>query len=82
MTTNQLIDKLAEDGGALVSTVDCSEMEIAYAQSAGLFATRDDGCGFVLRSKEWLALQKTREINDPNTAGKFNGENVIGEPRR
>jgi len=71
MTTSQLINKLSSDGGALVSSNDCSEMEIATAQAAGCFSVNNEGLGFVLRSKEWLALQKAREIAHPNTDGKY-----------
>lgn len=71
MTTTQLIDQLAREGGALVSSNDCSEMEIADAQATGRFSVTDAGLGFVLRSKEWLALQKAREIAHPNTDNRF-----------
>ena len=67
MTTNQLINKIVTEGGALVSSNDCSEMEIADAQDTGRFSTNDDGMGFVLRSKEWLALQMAREKAHPNS---------------
>lgn len=73
MTTNQLIDQLVTDGGAIVSSGDCSEIEIANAQATGRFSVRDDGMGFVRRSKEWLALQLAREKAHPNTDGKFIG---------
>ena len=71
MTTNQLIDQLVTDGGAIVSSGDCLEMEIANAKATGRFTVRDDGMGFVRRSKEWLALQLAREKAHPNTDGKF-----------
>jgi hypothetical protein len=71
MTTNQLINQLSRDGGALVSSNDCSEIELADAKSTGRFAVDDDGFGFVLRAKEWLALQKAREIAHPNTDGIY-----------
>jgi hypothetical protein len=73
MTTNQLIDQLVTDGGAIVSSGDCSEIEIANAKATGRFSVRDDGMGFVRRSKEWLALQLAREKAHPNTDGKFLG---------
>jgi hypothetical protein len=71
MTMNQLINQLVTDGGAIVSSGDCSQIEIANAQSTGRFAVRDDGMGFVRRTKEWLALQLAREKAHPNTNGKF-----------
>lgn len=73
MTINQLIDQLVTDGGAIVSSGDCSEIEIANAKATGRFTVRDDGMGFVRRSKEWLALQLAREKAHPNTDGKFIG---------
>lgn len=73
MTINQLIDQLVTDGGAIVSSGDCSEIEIANAKSTGRFTVRDDGMGFVRRTKEWLALQLAREKAHPNTDGKFIG---------
>ena len=73
MTINQLIDQLVTDGGAIVSSGDCSEIEIANAKATGRFSVRDDGMGFVRRSKEWLALQLAREKAHPNTDGKFLG---------
>lgn len=65
MTINQLIQQLVTDGGAIVSSGDCSEMEITNAQATGRFSVREDGMGFVLRSKEWLALQLAREKAHP-----------------
>lgn len=55
-TTEQIIDDVVNLGGALVSSGDCSEMEIAIAKTCGRFAARDDGMGFVRRPKEWLAM--------------------------
>ncbi len=74
-TPSHLIDQLVKEGGAIVSSGDCSEMEIADARATGRFAVRDDGMGFVLRSKEWLALQLAREKAHPNTDGKYSGVN-------
>lgn len=62
MTINQLIDQLAKEGGAIVTSAECSEMEIADAQATGRFAVREDGIGFVRRYAEWLSLQLEREI--------------------
>jgi len=61
MTIDQLIQQLVTDGGAIVSSGECSEMEIANAQATGRFSVREDGMGFVRRTKEWLALQLARE---------------------
>lgn len=61
MTIDQLIDQLVTEGGAIVSSSACSEMEIADAQATGRFSVREDGMGFVRRYAEWLALQRERE---------------------
>ena len=71
MTINQLIQQVVTEGGAIVSSGDCTEMEIADARARGRFSVRDDGMGFVRRSKEWLALQLTREKAHPNIDGKY-----------
>lgn len=71
MTTQQLIDQLIKDGGAIVSSGDCSEMEIAVAQSVGRFASDENGFGFVRRPPGWLAINKRREELHPNTDGKY-----------
>ncbi|MDP1580990.1 MAG: hypothetical protein Q8M02_11970 [Candidatus Didemnitutus sp.] len=80
MTTKQLIEQLISDGGAIVSSADCSEVEIADAQAAGRFSV-EDSLGFVRRTKEWLALQKAREIAHPNTDGRYS-ENDSDQPTR
>jgi hypothetical protein len=61
MTTDQLINQLAADGGAIVTSGECSEMEIADAQATGRFYVREDGIGFVRRYSEWLRRQSDRE---------------------
>lgn len=71
MTTDQLIEQLIVNGGAIVSSGDCSEMEIVYARADGRFAAREDGLGFVRRTKEWLNIQLTREKAHPNVDGKY-----------
>ena len=73
MTTTQLIDQLVTEGGAIVSSGECSEMEIANAKATGRFSVREDGMGFVRRTAEWVALQLAREKAHPNTGGKFLG---------
>ena len=61
MTTNQIIQQLVSEGGAIVSSDACSEMEIADAQATGRFAVDDECFGYVRRTKEWLALHMARE---------------------
>lgn len=81
MTTNQLIDQLVTEGGAIVSSVECSEIEIANAQATGRFSVREDGMGFVRRTSEWLALQLAREKAHPNTDGQYSGQNAKNQAR-
>ncbi len=61
MTTHQLIQQLVTEGGAIVSSENCSIIELADAQATGRFAVDEEGMGFVRRYKEWLALNKARE---------------------
>lgn len=53
-TMNQLFSKLKSNGGCIVSSGDCSTMEIADAQARGDFTADEDGFGFVLRPHAWL----------------------------
>lgn len=76
MTPTQLIGQLAQDSGAIVSSNDCSEMEIADAQATGRFAVDLEGFGYVRRHKEWLALQKARETAHPNTDGAYSSDDI------
>lgn len=50
----ELLEKLKTEGGAIVASKECSAMEIAFAKSQGNMFIDQDGCGFVLRSQEWL----------------------------
>ena len=61
MTITELIQELIKEGGAIVSSNDCSEIEISNAQSTGRFAIDEGGLGFIRRTSEWLDLQKERE---------------------
>ena len=45
----KLLDKMALEGGCLVSSADCSSEEITASRSYGLFYVDDGGLGFVLR---------------------------------
>lgn len=53
-TMNQLFDKLRTSGGCIVSSGDCSTLEIADAQARGDFTADAEGFGFVLRPHAWL----------------------------
>lgn len=50
----EIFDKLANEGGCLVNSADCSEMEISDARSRGDFYL-DGSVGFVRRLPQWLA---------------------------
>lgn len=50
----ELLRKLRENGGCIVSSADCNEIEIADAKARGDWWV-DDGFGYVLRLPEWLA---------------------------
>ncbi|MEI6870722.1 MAG: hypothetical protein WCL08_00430 [Verrucomicrobiota bacterium] len=58
MTLPQLLRQLVEQGGAIVLTSECSEMEIADARATGRMSVDDDGIGYVRRYCEWLAMHK------------------------
>lgn len=53
-TSNLLLEKLKKNGGCIVSTNDCSTMEIADARVRGDFYVDENGFGFVLRLHTWL----------------------------
>lgn len=52
---DELIAKLAAGGGCIVSSADCSVMEIADARVRGDFHVDANGFGYVRRLPEWLA---------------------------
>lgn len=79
MTINQLIDELFHKGGAIVSSSDCSEAEIVAAQACGRFAVDENGFGFVRRTKEWLEINKNRELAHPNTDGRYSKSEQEGK---
>jgi hypothetical protein len=52
MTANtpvELLDQLLKEGGCIITSDQCSELEIADAQACGRMYVRDDGIGFVRR---------------------------------
>jgi len=51
----ELLNALNCERGAIVSSADCCEMEIAFARTDGRFFVDDDGIGYVLRLKDWRA---------------------------
>lgn len=71
MTPTQLLGQLIEEGGAIVTSNECSQMEIVDAHATGRFAVDAECYGYVRRTKEWLAIQKNREAAHPNTGGIY-----------
>jgi hypothetical protein len=71
MTENELINDLLTKGGAIVGSQHCTLLEIADAKVTNRFCILADGCGLVRRTKDWLDLQKKREIMHPNTDYKY-----------
>jgi len=65
-TANDLLNKLVRDGGAIVSSGECSEMEISDARARGDFYVDDNSMGYVLRHKEWLA--RVKRLNEAASA--------------
>ena len=53
-SADELLARLVEKGGAIVSSNDCSEMEIADARVRGDFYVDANSLGYVLRLKLWL----------------------------
>lgn len=53
-SADELLARLVERGGAIVSSGSCSEMEIADARVRGDFYVDGNGLGYVLRMKKWL----------------------------
>lgn len=49
-----MLTKLAREGGCIVSSADCSVMEIADARARGDFLVDNRGYGYVRRIPEWL----------------------------
>lgn len=52
-TERQILDALIQERGAIVSSADCSEMEIAFARTEGRFFVDANGMGFVVRPRQW-----------------------------
>lgn len=53
-SADELLRRLVENGGAIVSSGDCSTLEIADARARGDFYVDEGGLGYVLRMKAWL----------------------------
>jgi hypothetical protein len=66
------MNQLVTEGGAIVTSGECSEMEIADAQATGRFSVREDGIGFVRRYAEWLAIQSDRQRSNKAMSDEIN----------
>lgn len=77
MTTDQLMQQLVAEKGAIVTSGECSGMEVCDAQATGRFAVREDGIGFVRRCAEWL--EHKREYMEYGYASL---QDELGELRR
>lgn len=58
MNALEFLKKVANEGGAIVSSNECSEMEIVNARATDRFYVDEDGMGYVWRIPAWL---KSRE---------------------
>ena len=58
MTPTELLKQLVREGGAIVTTAECSVMEIADARATLRMAVDEDGIGYVRRYPEWLDRHK------------------------
>jgi hypothetical protein len=66
---SEMAAALMEERGAIVSSGDCSSLEIAAAQACGRLFVDETGLGFVLRTKDWLVRAEqlifdSREVSD------------------
>jgi hypothetical protein len=77
-----ILTALIRERGAVVSSADCSEMEIAHARVAGRFFVDPYGYGFVLRPKAWRerAEGKASADPDPTTCPKCGGSGGGPDP--
>lgn len=55
---SDLLVDLTNDGGAIVCSSQCSELEISHARIQGRFAVTEEGLGFVRRPQQWLEAIK------------------------
>lgn len=49
-----LLNRLANTGGCIVSSADCCELEIAEAKVRGDFYVDENNLGYVRRNPDWL----------------------------
>jgi len=53
MDITQFLEALCRERGAIVSSNDCSEIEIVYARACNRFYVDSNGLGYVLRTQAW-----------------------------
>jgi hypothetical protein len=53
-SADELLRRLVENGGAIVSSNSCSTLEIADARARGDFYVDEGSLGYVLRTRAWL----------------------------
>lgn len=58
MLTKDFLERLAESGGVIVSSNECTSLEITHARAEGHFLSLDNGLGFVIRPQAWVEKQK------------------------
>ena len=68
LTLEDLLIRLTDEGGAVVSALECSDAEIAAACLENRYAVDRYNAGFVLRPQRWL---------DANKPAAGNGKNVV-----
>lgn len=68
---NQLFKMLKDKGGAIVSSNEAHEIEIAEARVTGRFSVDDDGFGFIWRYPEWLKKVSGKESLPAEPADKY-----------
>lgn len=55
MTIQEMLDRMALNGGCIVSSADCDVIEISDARARGNMYVDHYGFGYILRLPEWLA---------------------------
>ncbi len=63
---DKAIPALIAERGALVSSADCGQMELAFAVSEHRFFVDADGMGYVLRPKRWRETAEKCVSATPN----------------
>lgn len=60
---SELLPDLVRERGVIVSSADCSEMEIAFARTEGRFFVDADFMGYVRRTNDWLvSAEQARRV--------------------